>query len=205
MNDTISFESFNRQLIADKLTGRLMQDARIQQELYDIYNNFKSTNEYKLFLAALFYENHKIKKGHNPNTGFLVGFDSNHITLISERVRSALDGIGREYLIVEANGKSFADCVKSFTGKDYHVNDAAFADLKEMLLNANKAVVFKEFSKSKIRTRETKCSMARSIIKILDDAHLSDVRPLSDLIFIDYADFLHHCWDSIGTYLKIMS
>jgi len=204
MNNTISFESLKKQLIADKLTGRLMRDARIQKKLHDIYN-FKSKNKYTLFLAALFYENHRIMKGHNPNSGFLVGFDSNHITVISEQVQSALDGIGREYVIVEANGKSFANCVKSFTGKDYHVNHDAFADLKEMLLNANKAVVFKEFSKSKIRTRKEKCSVARSIIKILDDAHFSDVRPLSDLIFIDYADFLQHCWHSIGTYLKIMS
>ena len=204
MNNTISFESFKRQLIADKLTGRLMRDARIQKQLYDIYN-FKSTNKYKLFLAALFYENHKIMKGHNPRVGFLVGFDSNHITVISEQVQSALDSIGREYVIVEASGKSFAGCIKSFTRKDYHVNHAAFSDLKETLLNANKTVVFKEFSKSKIRTRRKKCSMVRSIIKILDNAHLSDIRPLSDLIFIDYADFLQHCWYSISTYLKIMS
>lgn len=204
MNNTISFESFRRQLIADKLTSRLMRDARIQKELHDIYN-FQSTNKYKIFLAALFYENHKIMKGHNPRAGFLAGFDSNHITLFSEQVQSALDGIGREYVIVDANGKSFGDCVKSFTGKDYHVNHDAFADLKEILLNSNEAVVFKEFSKSKIRTVGGKCSMARSIIKILDNAHLSDIRPLSDLIFIDYADFLQYCWHSIGTYLKIMS
>jgi len=204
MNDIISFESLKQQLIADKLTSRLMQDARIQKQLHDIYN-FQSTNSYKLFLAALFYENHKILQGHNSRTGFLVGFDSDHIASICERVKSALDGIGREYLIVEANGKCFADCVTSLTGKDYHVNYDAFVDLKEMLLSASKVVVFKEFSKSKIRTRGKKCSMARSIIKILDDAHFSDVRPLSDLIFIDYADFLQHCWDRIRTYLKIMS
>ncbi len=202
MNNTISFESFKRQLIADKLTERLMRDARIQKELHDIYN-FESINKYKLFLAALFYENHKIMKGHNPRTGFLVGFHSNHITVISEEVKSALDSIGREYVIVQANGKSFADCVKSITRKDYHVNYDAFADLKEVMLNSNKAVVFKEFSKGKIRTKGKKCSMVRSIIKILHNAHLSDVRPLSDLIFIDYADFLQHCWNSIGPYLKI--
>ena len=167
MNNVISFESFKRQLIADKLIDRLMRDTRIQKELHDIYNNFQSKNKYTLFLAALFYENHKIKKGHNPKAGFLVGFDSNHITSIYEQLQSALDGIGREYIIVEANGKSFADCVKSFTGKDYHVNHVAFVDLKEMLLNANKVVVFKEFSKSKIGTRGKKCSIARSIIKIV--------------------------------------
>jgi len=169
MDNTISFESFKKQLIADKLTGRLMRDARIQKELHDIYN-FQSTNKYKLFLAALFYENHKIMKGHNPRTGFLVGFDSNHITVISEQVQSSLDGldgIGREYVIVEANGKSFADCVKSFTGKDYHVNHAAFTDLKEMLLNAKKTVVFKEFSKSKIRTRGKSAQWQEASLKSL--------------------------------------
>jgi hypothetical protein len=63
MSNTISFESFKRQLIADKLIGRMMQDERIKKELYDIYN-FTSINRYKLFLASLFYENHEIMKGH---------------------------------------------------------------------------------------------------------------------------------------------
>jgi hypothetical protein len=204
MNNTISFEFFKRQLIADKLTNRMMRDARIQKELHDIYN-FKSTNRYKLFLAALFYENHKIMRGHSLRTGFLVGFDSDHITEIYRQVQSSLDSIGREYIIVEANGKSFVDCVKSFTRRDYHIIHDAFVDLKEILLDSNKVVVFKEFSKSKIRTRGKKCSTTRSIIKILHDAHLSDTMPLSDLIFIDYADFLQHCWHSISPYLKIMS
>jgi len=148
MNDIISFESLKQQLIADKLTSRLMQDARIQKQLHDIYN-FQSTNSYKLFLAALFYENHKILQGHNSRTGFLVGFDSDHIASICERVKSALDGIGREYLIVEANGKCFADCVTSLTGKDYHVNYDAFVDLKEMLLSASKVVVLRNSQKVK--------------------------------------------------------
>jgi hypothetical protein len=180
----------------------MMRDARIQKELHDIYN-LKSINSYKLFLASLFYQNHEIMKGRNLTTGFLVGFDSDHIAGISKEVQSALDGIGREYIIVEANGKSFADCVKSFTRRDCHTN--AFVDLKEILLNSSKVVVFKEFSKSKIRTTGEKCSTVRRIIKILDDAHLSNIIPLSDLIFIDYADFLQHCWPNICTYIKIMS
>lgn len=181
-----------------------MQDKQIQKELHDLYT-FQSINKYKLFLASLFYENHKILKGRNPRTGFLVGFDSNWIRSISEQVKSVLDEMEREYVIVEADGKSFADCIKSFTGKNYRTNHGAFADLKEVLLNVSKVVVFKEFSKSKLRTRKQRCSMARSIIKILDDAHLSEIRPLSDLIFIDYSDFLQHCSPNIGTYLKVMS
>jgi hypothetical protein len=134
-----------------------------------------------------------------------VGFDSDHIAGISKQVRFALDSVGREYIAIEANGKSFADCVKSFTKRDYHITHDAFVDLKKMLLNSSKTVVFKEFSKSKIRTKGEKCSMIRSVIKIIDNAHFSNIRPLSDLIFIDYADFLQHCWHSISTYLKIMS
>ncbi len=181
-----------------------MRDKRLKRELYDIYNS-KSTNRYKLFLATLFYENYKILKGSIHITGFLVGFYSDNIIGITQEVQSSLKSIGREYIIIEANGKSFIDCVKSFTGKDYHVNHDAFSDLKEILLNGNKVIVFKEFSKSKIRTTKEKCLMARSIIKIYDSVHLQDVCPLSDLIFIDYAGFLQHCWDNIGAYLKVMS
>jgi len=203
MSNTISFEFIKRELIAGRLVGRLMRDARIQKELHDIYS-FQSANKYRLFVAALFYENHKILKGNNPRTGFIVGFDSNFIALISEELRSALEHIGREYTIVDANGKSFMDCIKCITKKDYHANHQAFADLKGILLNSSRTVVFTEFSKSKIRTRAKKSWTARSIIKILDDAHLSGIRPVSDLIFVDYPTFLEHCWGNIGTYLKIM-
>jgi hypothetical protein len=123
---------------------------------------------------------------------------------IFQNVRSALKDMGREYVIVEANEKSFIDCIKSFTGKDYHWNHDAFSDLKEVLLNGNKVVVFKEFSKSKIRTKKEKCYMARSIMKIFDNTYHSGIYPLSDLIFIDYADFLQNCWCNIGAYLKVM-
>jgi len=204
MNNAISFESSKRQLIANKIIGDLMQDKRLKKELYGIYNS-KPTNKYKLFLAALFYENYKIIREHMHRTGFLVGFDSSHIMGISQEVRSSLKDIGREYIIIEANGKSFIDCIRSFTGKDYHKNYEAFSDLKDLLINGNKVVVFKEFSKSKIRTKNEKCLMTRSIIKIFDNTHLPDIYPLSDLIFIDYADFLQKCWYNIGAYLKVMS
>lgn len=204
MNNAISFETSKRRLIADKIVGDLMQDKRLKKELYGIYNS-KSINKYKLFLAALFYENYKIIREHMHRTGFLVGFDSTHIMGISQEVRSALEHTGREYIIIEANGKSFIDCIKSFTGKDYHFNHNAFSDLKNLLINENKVVVFQEFSKSKIRTKNEKCLMIRSIIKIFDSTYLQDIYPLSDLIFIDYADFLQNCWYNIGAYLKVMS
>ncbi|MDD5326798.1 MAG: hypothetical protein PHY02_03170 [Phycisphaerae bacterium] len=130
MVNTIYFESYKRQSIADKLTKRIMRDARLQKELSDIYN-FNSINKYKLFIASLFYENQKIMKGRNLNTGFLIGFDSDHIAGVSRQVQSAIGSIGREYIIVEANGKSFIDCIKSFTKKDYISTHDAFVDLKK--------------------------------------------------------------------------
>ena len=64
-------------------------------------------------------------------------------------------------------------------------------------------MVVQELSRSSIRAR--KADYARSLIKILDDAHFDGIQPSSDLIFIDYGDFLHRSWSSIGTYLDILA
>ena len=200
MSQNISFENCRRKLLAGQFTDKIMQDARIQKELHNIYN-FNSINQYKLFLSALFYKNHKIKEGHNPNAGFLVGFNPDIVEYIVHQIESALKSIGRKYIVIEANEKTFIECINPLVNKNHNTSHDAFLSLKEILLNSDKVVVFKEFSKCKWKTN--KGSMVRGIIKILDDAHIKGIRPISDLLFVDYASFLEKNWDYVSTYIKI--
>jgi len=203
MNNIIDFEYSKRRLVSEKIIENLMKNKRLKKALCDVYNS-KSINKYMLLLATLFYENHKILKEQMHRTGFLVGFNPEHIMSISQEVELILKNIRREYIFVEGKGKSFIDCIKSITGKDYYRNNDAFTDLKELLLNGNRVIIFKEFSNTKMQSKKEKNYLIRSIIKIFDNIYPSNIYPLSDLIFIDYADFLQFCWYNIGSYLKVM-
>ena len=203
MANVFSFKEYRRKHLADQMLNKMMQDSKIQKELNDIYA-FNHVNKNKLFLSALFYQNHKVMKGKNPSAGFLIGFDQSHLEHILGGVKSALDAIEREYMVIEADNKSFINCIKILTGEDYRSDSDAFNGLKDVLLNTNKVVVFKEFSKCKMKSNKDRTSRVRSIIKISDDAHLYNIRPPSDLVFIDYAEFLQKSWADIGAYVKVM-
>ena len=73
----------------------------------------------------------------------------------------------------------------------------------EILLKSNKVVVISGISKSKIASR--KSDYARSIIKINDDAQLSNISPASDIVFVDSAAFLEKSWRQLNVYIKILT
>jgi len=198
MSKNISFEEYREQVLSEQIS-KLMPDSKVQKELDDFYV-FSSDNKYKLFLSSLFYNNH-FRGIKSPLTGFLFGFDSLHLESILIAVKSELKKTGRDFHIVEAAGKSYIDCIKSITGNNYRSSHDAFLELKEVLLTTDKVIVIKEFSKSK--SRNYKPLSIRSIIKVLHDAHFNDISPLSDLIFIDHAEFLQKAWNDIGAYIRI--
>jgi hypothetical protein len=202
MSENILFEPHRRKLLADKLIDKMMQDPKLQKKLHDI-SNFNSVNSYKLFLCSLFYENHKLLQGCHHRAGFLIGFDSAGIEGLTREIKAVLKNLDREYILIDANGKTFNQCIQIFTGKKYHTLNNPFADLRKILLNTEKVVIFKELSKCKLKNN--KSSMVRSIIKILVDAHFNDIRPLSDLLFVDYAEFLQKSWEYICPFIKVIT
>ena len=202
MANVFSFEKYRKERLAEQMLDKMMQDPEVQRELHDIYA-FNHINRTKLFLSALFYQNHKVMKGKNLSAGFLIGFGQGELEHILGGVKSTLDAIERQYIVIDAASKSFIDCIKMLTGENYRSDGCAFNGLKSVLLNTNKVVVFKEFSKCKMKSHKDKASRIRSIIKINDDAHLNSIRPLSDLLFIDHACFLQKCWEDIGAYVKV--
>jgi hypothetical protein len=176
----------------------MTQDPKMKKKL-DEFINLNSANRIKEFLFELFLINHKIKEGKNPLAGFLIEFDSAGLEGLAREVKASLKSLGREYILIDANGKTFIECINQSTGENYRVLHDAFEGLKEILLNSDKVIIFKEFSKCKLPTN--KGSMVRSIIKIRDNANSDG--PLSDLLFIDYAEFLQKSWKHVCPYIKV--
>ena len=83
----ISFEEFRLKkqksdMEDNPISKVLNQDLRDQKDLLDWYLFHRSFNKYKLFLHALFYNNHERLKGVNPNAGFIQVFDEADINSI---------------------------------------------------------------------------------------------------------------------------
>lgn len=206
-NKIISFEEFrlNRQgnnSPDNAVTQVLKKDLREQEDLIDWYLFHKSFNKYKLFLHTLFYNNHKRKKGVNPNSGFITIFDQNQIETITRLTEDALHWLNRKFIIVHGNGKNVRQLGESFPYETCRTYSDFYSILKNFLLNTDYVVIIKEFSKSKMQIN--KAGFARSLIKIIDDAHFHNTVPSADLIFIDYASFLEKSWKDIGLYLNIL-
>jgi hypothetical protein len=200
MSENISFESFRQKSFIDKLLAKTSKDIKLQERLHEIYN-LNSVNNYKLFLCSLFYENHEILQGKNPRGGFLIGFDSDRINGLISEVINTLKSLGREYILIDANGKTFHQSIQHISGRKKDPLYNPFKDLKEILLNSNKVVIFKEISKCK--SRINKLTLVRSIVKTIDDSHCEDRKPLSDILFVDYADCLQKSWKHISSYVKV--
>ncbi len=206
-NKIISFEEFRlkkegNDSLRNAITQVVNKDLREQEDLIDWYLFHSKFNRYKLFLYTLFYNNHQRKNGINPNAGFIVLFDKKQIESTVKKVEEALKWLGRKYIIVDGNGKNLRQLGESFPYERCNTYGDFYSVLKYYLLNSDHVIIFKEFSLSKIKAR--KAGIARSLIKIIDDAHFHKISPLSDLVFLDYATFLEKSWDDIGLYLDIM-
>lgn len=154
----------------------------------------------KRFLNHLFEWNHELKKGHNPNTGFVVGFTEKHMNTLQYRVCNVLEELGRPYRVANAADKGFPGMVEDLTGTKYHTANTAYDALRDLLCNTSEVIVIREFSASKVKRP---AGYLHDFVKILDDAHLFDIRPKSDLILIDYGAFLQRAWKDIGRYLAV--
>ena len=117
-----------------------------------------------------------------------------HIKIILE----ILQRLNRRTILVDCTGLSAMEIYRRVSGTNGNT-EVAYKACETVLLNDNVAVVFKDISQSKISHR---AGFARSLLKIGDDAHFQDYRPVSDVIFVDSASFLHNGWDLIAPYTK---
>lgn len=202
----VSFEEYRKQKAGiryqeDALSAVFKKDLREQTDLLDWYLFHRIINKFKLFVHCLFYENH-IPKRANPNSGFVVVFKEDQIEKHKAFLIEAIEWAGRDYVLIEAAGRTYKQLGEILCGYALRTSLDAHEVLREFLIDSGKVLIIKELSKAKISGR--KADYARDLIKILDDAHFKDIYPKSDLIFIDYAEFLQKGWSSIGLYLDIL-
>ena len=153
-------------------------------------------------MYSLFYNNHSRLKGINPNAGFIQIFNDKQIDSIIESTEKALKWLGRKYIIINCNGKSVRKLGTYLPYDKCNTFTDFFKLLQHYLLETDSVLVFKEFSKSKLKM--DKAAIARSIIKINDDAHFKGIIPSSDILFIDYASFLEKAWENLGLYIEVL-
>jgi hypothetical protein len=180
----------------------LKKDLREQKDVVDWYLFHRSFNKYKLFLYSLFYNNHSRLKGVNPNAGFIQVFNEKQIDSVIERTEEALTWLDRKYIIIDCTGKSVRKLGTYLPYDKCNTYTDFFKLLQYYLLKTDYVLVFKEFSKSKLK--RDKAATVRSIIKINDDAHFKEINPSSDIVFIDHASFLEKAWENLGLYIEVL-
>lgn len=155
------------------------------------------------FLNATFEINHQPGQA-NPQSLFFPGYSEDHLKLIGSGIRKALSEIGRSSQVVDAAGLTELAVLNAILGRRYnstHTNRYdAFNEVFGILCDTNTVLVLKGLSQSKI---SHKGSFARSLIKILDDAHVHQRANHGDIVFIDYGSFLEKYGEHIATYLNV--
>jgi hypothetical protein len=204
-DNIISFEEYRKryenQQASNALSDVLTTDFREQNDLLSWLSFHRSFNKYKLFVHLLFRHNHYLNYP-NPQIGYLIGYTPEHIKGNIDFLLDALRWESRQYILIKAAGCTFAELAEQLCDYQIHSQEKAYAEFKQTILTKNKVIVIQEISKCKIRSN--KSHLARTIIKLLDDAHFDGISPQSDIIFVDYADFLQKSWQDIGIYLDIL-
>ena len=182
--------------------NELSADIKSKPELIEWYNFQNLFNKHKLFLHALYTSNHRDKNA-NPNAGYCVTFSEEHFDEHLKKISDANEWLERKTLLVDAKNCTFKKIASQLHGITPRSETEAWKMFHEILLKSRNVVVISGISKSKIPSK--KSDYARSIIKINDDAHLRNIFPTSDIVFVDSAAFLERSWRQLGTYIKILA
>jgi len=194
----------NRSLIDVSDIKRATTHAPEQLEWTLLQHTFA---KYKLSLNCLFYENHQFKEGLNPNSAFFIGFNSSDLEKIGQEVCNSIKELGKDFILVDAINKPYRRMLKEIgripedPSKPRMMNYEMINVVRQLFYSRDLVVVIKNISESNLGPR--KASFAYNLIKILNDAHFDSVHPRTDLVFIDYANFLQRIWEKVGPYLQV--
>ena len=206
-NNIVSFSDFVKKKRGEfsidlQFLNALSADIKTKPELIEWYNFQNLFNKHKLFLHALYTSNHSHKNA-NPNAGYCVSFTEEHFTDHLDKILEANEWLERQTLLVDAENCTFKKIASQLYGISPKSETEAWKMFYEILLKSHKVVVISGISKSKIPSK--KADRARSIIKINDDAHLQNIYPASDIVFVDSAAFLERSWRQLGTYINVLT
>jgi len=107
MSDNIfSFEEYREKKLGRKLQESPLdelfrKDLREQRDLLDWYSFHNIFNKHKLFVHALFLENHADGRK-TPNSGYVVGYNGGQLETNTKKIAEAIEWEGRNPVIVNA-------------------------------------------------------------------------------------------------------
>lgn len=193
-------ENYRYRKIFKEISNKLKQSKEEIERVIELLSFAK----YSLFLNCLFYNNHNTTN--DIKTGFLIGFEEDHLNQIENNICNVLKKLNRPYIVVNAKNKTFIKIYGDMATSYFKSREEAHYEVDSQFNISNKVFIIREFSGAKI---DSKGSSILGLIKMrektefINDTHFKRVHPDSDLIFIDYANFLQKVWDKIGYYLSI--
>lgn len=206
-SNIISFSDYLKKkqskiIIHKQLFDALSEDIKMRPELIEWFNFQSLFNKHKLFLHSLFTSNHR-SNNINPNAGYFVSFTEEQLEENVSRIIEANEWLDRPSILIDAKNCTFKNIAKQLYNTEPNDTLEAWDMFEEILLASNNVIVISNMSKSKVPSRKSSC--ARTIIKINDDAHFKGIKPKSDILFVDSANFLERSWSHIGIYINIFA
>jgi len=131
-------------------------------------------------------------------------FNEEQLKRNTESIVKAVKVEKRPLLLIDAQNQTLVQLGKKLPGYSCRYSFEADEAFKEILLCSDKVMVVTGLSTMNT-SKDQRISYARWLIKILDDAHFDNIKPRSNLIFVDYASFLQDAWEQIGLYLETLS
>lgn len=155
----------------------------------------------------LMHFRHNQSNQHNRDAIFFYSFSDDDVFRHKSNIHDALKQLGRPFCEISCEGKTYRQVIRDIAlalGRD--VPEAAdrracWEAMEEAALGGSKTIVIDMLSRGRGTWRP---GMARSLIKMLDDARLRGYYPTSDILFIDRASFLEASWPEIGIYLRLV-
>jgi hypothetical protein len=209
-DNVIPFEEYRKKKMGsayqkDMFSEMFSRDLRDQPEMIAWYEFNKAFHKYRLFVHTLFFQNHMAPfRTENPNSGFVACFNESQMKDGARGIFEAVAWEKRKPIMIDAAHKTYRQLAEQFPEYPIRYSEDVHGMFREILLTSDKVMVVVGLSKLKVN-KFTKIGIARSLIKILDDAHFENITPRSDLIFVDFASFLQDAWDNIGIYLNILA
>jgi hypothetical protein len=142
--------------------------------------------------------NHEILYGQNPNCIYLAGFTRQHLDTIEKHITHGLVCENKKIEAIDMIDKTKTFMIDQLSSGWGTIPERTTAFYRS-LIEKERILIIKGLSASRI---PYKVNTFRGIIKTLDDAHLKDEYPKTDIIFIDYAAFLEKNYSQIGPYLS---
>lgn len=177
--------------------GAVVESVGPQNNRAPIKDRFGSLGE---FLYSALWHNHEVARGKNPNAICLAAFNEEQIEHLTDQAVYVLEKLGKKISVINAARKTSLAFYNEIAGTDFRATYEASEAVVEMLYREDRVFLIKEFSKLE---DNHKASHMRSLIKVIDDAHIKGVHPKGDLVFVDYASFFEKSFRTIGNYVWI--